>query len=522
MAATYSRRALIQASGAGAALLALNGLLTACSDDDKTSTSSGGGTPVKGGTLKVGLTGGGASESLDPYFVFLAPDLVRCFALYSYFGEHDGTATPRPLLAESVEMADSAAQQWDIRLRADLEFHNGKTVSADDVIFSLTRMLDPANQSSAGLLLPWVQLDALKKMDERTVRVSLDKPVSIFDQALFNFLSTVLPTDFDPATPVGAGPFKFESFTAGDRSVFTRFDNYFDGPANVDRLEIISFSDDTALTNALLGGEIDIASGLTATSAGVVEQGGLNLVTTPGMGWQPLTMRVDVAPFDNPKVREAFRLIADRAQIVQQAYSGRGTERNDLYGWNSPGFPTDLEQRTQDLDAARALLEEAGAADLTIELQTTAALPGQVEICQVFAEQAKAAGVTVNVNNTTADIFYSQHYTVAEFAVDTFVNLPYLNNTLQCQLPTSPYNSTHWADEEFAALYDSALAATDEAARNAIISDMQRIQHERGALLIPASYDGIDATSKKVNGLNTGEAWAYPLNGYHLERVWLA
>ena len=520
MTASFSRRSLMGAGAIGLAAFAVPGL-TSCSTSSE-SPGPKGAKPVTGGSLRVGLTGGGSTESLDPHFQFLAPDLVRSFALYAYLGEHDGQAKPSPLLAESVEPSDAKATTWDIRLRKGLEFHNGKTVSSDDLIFSLRRMLDPAMQSSGALLLPWVDAQSLKTMDERTVRVTLDRSVSIFDEALFNFLTTVLPVDFDPANPVGAGPFKFDSFTPGDRSVFTRFDNYFAGSSYVDQLEVITFNDDTAQINALLGSEIDIAGGLSPAGAAVGEQSGITVVTTPSMGWQPLTMRMDVAPFDDPQVRAAFRLIADRDQIVEQTYSGRGAARNDMYGWDSDGYLADVDQRAQDLEEARALLEAAGLTDLTIDLQTTPALPGQVEICQVFAEQAKAAGVTVNVNKSTPDVYYAKHYLSAEFATDTFANVPYLNNTLQCQLSTSPYNATHWSDDEFNALYDKALSTTDAAARAAVIEDMQRIQYERGSLLIAASFDGLDATSTQVNGLRSNESWAFPMNGYHLERVWLS
>lgn len=520
-----SRRSFLTASAIGAAAVASPGLLAACatpSQDDTASASASSEAPKSGGILRVGMTGGGSTEALDPYYQFLAPDLARCFALYSYIGEIDGQYRASPLLAESVESADGSAKVWDIRLRAGLEFHNGKTVSSEDLIFSLNRMLDPEAQSAAGLLVPWVDLKGLKAMDERTVRVPLTQEVSVFKQALFNFLSTIVPVDFDPAKPVGAGPFKFGSFTAGDRSVFTRFENYFGGPAYADQLDIISFKDDAALVNALLAGDIDVAGGLSAANANVVEAGGLPVISTPSMGWQPLTMKMDAEPFTDPRVREAFRLIPDRNVMLNQAFSGRGSVRKDLYGWNSGGYPADLADRAQDLEKAKSLLKEAGLENLTIDLATTPAFPGQVEICEVFAEQAKGAGVTVNVVKTTPDIYYSEYYLQAPFASDTFVNVPYLNNTLQCQLPTSPYNGSAWSDAEFTALYEKALATVDEAARDEVVAQMQKIQYDRGALLIGTSFDGLDATGTQVRGLNSGELWAYSLNGYHLERVWFA
>ena len=113
-----SRRSFLTASAIGAAAVASPSLLAACatpSQDDTASASASSESPKSGGILRVGMTGGGSTEALDPYYQFLAPDLARCFALYSYIGEIDGQYRANPLLAESVEPADGSAKVWDIR-----------------------------------------------------------------------------------------------------------------------------------------------------------------------------------------------------------------------------------------------------------------------------------------------------------------------------------------------------------------------------------------------------------------------
>lgn len=516
-----SRRQVLQAAAGTGLVLGAGGILAACGSDGG-SSGSGGGTPTKGGNLRVGLTGGGNTETLDPFVPLLAPDILRGAMLYSYVGEFNGEYEPTGLMAESVESVDDKGQVWDLTLRNGMEFHNGKTVTSDDVIWSFQHLMDPKTGASGAALLPWIDPKNIKKINKRTTRFTLTRPVSIFEQALYNFATTIVPANFNPAKPVGAGAFKLKSFKPGDRSVFTRFDNFYGKKAYVDQVEVISFKDSTALVNALSAGDIDVAQSVGFSNAAVVESAGNQAINTPGMFWFPLTMSVDDPAFEDERVREAFRLIPDRQQMVDQAYAGYGAIGNDLYAWDDPAYNSGLPQREQDLDKAKQLLAQAGQENLSIELATTAALPGQVETCQVFAEQAKGAGVDVKVVNRDPDTFYTDYYMQAPFSSDTFTNLPYLNNTLQCQLPESYYNQSHFDDPQFNKLYDQALSEMDETKRTAIEKQMQEIQYERGALVIAAQVDNIDAAAPNVGGLQPDLKWYAPLNGYHLENVYLS
>lgn len=516
-----SRRQVLQAAAGTAALFGAGGLLAACGSDSG-SSGGGGGTPTKGGNLRVGLTGGGSTETLDPFVPLLAPDVLRGYLLYTYVGEFNGQYEPNGLMAESVTPVDDKGQVWDLTLRDGMEFHNGKTVTSDDVIWSFRHLIDPKTGAAGAALLPWVDPKNLKKIDKRTTRFTLTRPVSIFEQAIYNFATTIVPENFDPAKPVGAGPFKLKSFKPGDRSVFTRFDNFYGKKANVDQVEVIPFNDATALVNALSAGDIDIAQSVGFSNAPVVESAGNQVVNTPKMLWFPLTMSVDDPAFKDERVREAFRLIPDRQQMVDQAFSGYAEVGNDLYAWDDPAYNTGLPQREQDLDKAKQLLQQAGQENLSVELATTPYLPGQLETCQVFAEQAKGAGVDVKVINRDPDTFFTDYYMQAPFSSDAFANLPYLNNTLQCQLPESYYNQSHFNDPQFNKLYSDALNEMDATKRNQIEKQMQQIQYDRGALVISAQVDNIDAAAPHVGGLESDLKWYAPLNGYHLENVYLS
>ena len=182
----------------------------------------------------------------------------------------------------------------------------------------------------------------------------------------------------------------YESFTPGQQSVFKKFPNYWQsGRPYVDQLTIIDFTDDTARVNALLGGQVDAIDNLpTGQIAQVQGNSQLKVLISHTGQWQPFTMRVDQAPFNDVRVRQAMRLIVDRPQMVEQVLSGQGRIANDMYAPFDPGYPTHLPQRHQDLEQAKSLLKAAGHAGLTVQLTTAPVFQGVVQAAQVFAQQA--------------------------------------------------------------------------------------------------------------------------------------
>ena len=212
----------------------------------------------------------------------------------------------------------------------------------------------------------------------------------------------VVPVGFDPKNPIGSGSFKMTDFKPGEQFMFAPYADYYGGAPYVDSLTVIEFADDTARINALQGGQIRPCPLPKSQAKVIAATSGLALLNAETGAWRPFTMRMDVKPYNDVRVRQAFRLIVDRPQMIEQAYSGLGAVGNDMYARFDPGTP-DVPQRVQDLEQAKSLLKQAGYDNnLTVELVTSAeALGGdEVAAAQVFAEQAKAAGVTVNINKT--------------------------------------------------------------------------------------------------------------------------
>ncbi len=135
---------------------------------------------------------------------------------------NSGKTVEMDLAEEVTPSAD--AKQWTVRLKQGLTFHDGKPVTPEDVIFSLQRIVDPKSPGNGASALEPLDVNAIKVMDSRTLRLPMKVPYASFlDQIcnIFNF--PIIPTDYDPKNPVGTGPFKYQSFTPGQRTVFAKF-----------------------------------------------------------------------------------------------------------------------------------------------------------------------------------------------------------------------------------------------------------------------------------------------------------
>jgi peptide/nickel transport system substrate-binding protein len=510
------------AVGAGAAfapaLAACGGGSSASSASPSPSTAA---SPKKGGNLRVGISGGSAKESLDGQVGTTEPEVANAYQLYDALLGWDVNDVAVNRLAEEVSVSPNA-QVWTVRVRKDAVFHDGKPVTADDVIFSYNRVIDPKAPKVGAGILNMLKSSGIRKIDDRTVRFTLETPDAVFNEAMANLYTAIIPVGYDPKTPIGTGPFKLKSFLPGQQIVYVPNENYFDQVPAVDELTLIEFTDTAARVNALLGGTVDAISELPPAQVAVIKgNSGLRVLDTHGGGWQPFTMRIDQKPFNDVRVRQAFRLIVDRKQMIEQAYDGFGWEGNDMYGPFDPGYPKNLPQREQDLEKAKSLLKAAGYDNnLTITLNTSDAVgSGAVAASQVFAQQAKGAGVTVNVNKLDPSIFYGTQYLKWVFAQDFFYTHNYLAQAGEATMPTAAYNATHWKDAEWLALVQEALRTSDKAKRDELVGEAETIEYNIGGNIVWAFNDAVDAYAAKLGGV-VPDKYGAPLSSWHFNRFY--
>ncbi|MFF0731895.1 ABC transporter substrate-binding protein [Streptomyces chartreusis] len=510
------RRGFLAATTGAATALALAG----CGTSGETETSDG--AARRGGRLRAAFAGGGASETLDPHLASLFADAARAKALFDKLADYGADLSAQPRLAERWE-SNKSLDRWQVTLRKAV-FHDGKPVTAEDVLYSYRRIADPKQAFRAKASLEPIDLDASRATGERGIEFVLKRPTAEFPNVLAAFGAYIVPenaTEFDDR-PIGSGPFRFVSFAPGRSAVFRRFDDHWDGAPLLDEIEFVVANDESARVNALLGGQVEYAHELNPTTARAHEGGGqIEIVRLRNSAMQAFCMKTDRAPFDDKRVREAFFLIADRQELVDGALSGAGEVGNDLFGKGYEYYAADLPQRTQDLDRARALLKQAGAEDLKVTLDTSAVAAGFTEAAGIFRDQAAKAGVTIDVRMGSKDSYWSDILDGGTLCCYRSGAMPVEAHISQRLLTDSTTNATKWRHKDFDALYQQAQSTRDRTERAAVYGRMQRRLHTEGGFLVWGFADWIIGTSRSVKGVET-KAPANTLDWARFDRVWLA
>jgi peptide/nickel transport system substrate-binding protein len=521
-----TRRNLLGGAAKGGLALSASGLIAACGSGSSSTTpvaaTKSTATARHGGTLTVGMTGGSSSDTLDPNSPVNNTDFARIAALYDGLVWQDAQTHPYPRFAEEF-VPNKDATVWTIRLRKGMLFHDGREATADDLIFSLRRVVNPKAPGASSFFLRGMETSAIRKVDRYTVSVPFSAPYSTF------FLSMdgtdtmyLLPVGFDPKRPIGTGPFKFVSFTPGQRSVFARWEHYWNQPLPyVDQLVLVDYTDETSQVNALLSGAVDAVNNLSQDVISEVSSGGKKVVVSPGGGWNPFTMRVDQAPFDDVRVRQAFRLMVDRPKMMQIVFGGHGTLGNDLFGIWDPDYDPSMPQRAQDIEQAKHLLKAAGREGLTVQLVTSDIAQGVVNMAQVFAQDAASAGVTVNLRKVTPTEFYGPNYLKWTFAQDYWYYAPYLSQVAQATIPGAVYNETHFDNPRYNALYKQVRSTLDLSLRRELVHEMQMIEWNEGGYVIPLFPPVIDGYADHVNATVPSKTGA-SFNDFDFEHLWLS
>lgn len=550
------RDALVRAGGAGFAITGAAALLAACGGSSGGGSSSGGGTgsttavstpgvhglselaggsPRRGGTFTAGVISNGSEENLFPGTSGSTPDYIRVYNLYNLLFYCDRNLVPiQPGLALSAE-SNSDGTLWTFRLRDGVRWHDGSDFTADDVVYNFKALWsNPALNYTSGFLIGLVDFKGVRKLDRLTVQIPLLKPSAQFP-SIFTFYN--FPVVKNGATkastakkPIGTGPFKYVSFTPGSRSVFDRNPDYWEGAGKpyVDQLIVdSSFTDNTALSNALLDGQINLVPSielLTAKNQLTQKQVQILEASIPGIQYM-FAMRVDTGQFKDNRVREAFKLVADRQALVDGTFAGFGTPGNDLLAPGSEYFLTD-QKRTTDVEKAKSLIKQAGMQDHKFVLPAAEAYPGMVEGATLFAQQAQAAGINVVVQQTSASTYFTpaQGVFVRSFGIEVDQVVPSLTCDYMGELTANcPFPDTHWGKQAGGAskskLINQALGEVDKTKAAELWRECQLQQYNEGGYLAWGNVPFVDAAANNIRGLKSGAGFSY--NNWRLCDGWI-
>ncbi|MHC8334429.1 ABC transporter substrate-binding protein [Pseudomonas sp. LB3P25] len=517
-----SRRNALQMLGlAGVAVAGASSLFGTAGKlfaDDEAATP-GKGKP--GGRIRVAGQTSSTADTLDPAKGSSSTDYVRHYMFYNGLTRFDSHMVPQLELAERIETTD--ATLWVITLRKEVTFHNGKALTAADVVFSLLRHKDPITGSK---VLPLAsQFAEVKAVGTHEVQIQLSGPNAELPSVLAISHMLIVPegtSDFSQG--IGTGPFKAKEFKPGVRSIGVRNTNYWKpGLPYLDEIEFIAIADEPSRINALLSGDVQIVNEVNPRSTIRIKASTKHrVVDSPSGNYTDLIIRQDQLPGQSPEFTEAMKYLLDREQIKSAIFRGYARVGNDHP--IAPGarfYNADLPQRAYDPEKAKFLLKKAGMENISMPLMCSPAATGSVDIAVLLQQSAKEAGLKLDVNRLPADGYWSNHWAKHPLSFGNINPRPNADMIFsQFFQSTAPWNESGWKNEQFDQLLVQARGETDEAKRGKMYADMQTLVHNHSGIGVPVFISNIDGVDQRVKGYGTN-----PLGGFmgymFSEQVWL-
>ncbi len=478
--------------------------------------------PKKGGRLRIAVDGGQTTDSLDPATVnnFLENSIT--FQLRNCLIEIDHKGNLIPELAESWEPAPDA-KKWIINLRKGVEFHNGKTMEVDDVIFSLNHHRGEKSKSGAKTIVN--QIKSIKSDGKHAFIVTLENGNADFPSLLSQYSLQIVPKDtsnFDDG--IGTGAYTLVNYKPGLRALTKKNPNYWkEGRAHFNEIESLGISDVVARTNALKSGQIDVMNQPDLKTIDLLaKEPNIQIVETPSTGHYSIPMLTDAAPYDNKDVRLGLKYALDRDQILKTVLRGHGALGNDHP--ISPSYKyyaSELPQRKYDPDKAKYYLKKAGFAEHIFKLHVApnAVFPGAQDTAILYREHALKAGINIKVVSEPDDGYWSEVYMKKPWFFSFSFGRPTEDWVFTVFFAAdAAWNESKWKNERFNKLLIEARSELDEAKRREIYGEMQKIVHDDCGYIVPVFNNYVLAATTKLKF--DGVASNYPLDGARLPERW--
>lgn len=458
-------------------------------------------TPTKGGRLRMGISGGFTTDSLDPASISDAFMTLLSFGqLRNNLVEINEQGDPIPELAESWDVS-SDARVWCFRLRKGVEFHTGKTLEAADVLASVNHHRGEKSISPVKSLLQ--NITHVRADGKNVVVFELQAGQADFPFVLADVHLTIQPQGTDVTSGVGTGGYQLVEFEPGVRSLTKRNPNYWKtGRAHFETVEMLAIADVNARTTALQTGEIDVINRCEPKTLHLLKRlPSVQVLHTIGTKHYSLPMHMDVAPFDNNEVRLALKYAIDREALLHTILRGYGSLGNDHpISRSQRSFAPDLVQREYNPDKARFHLRRAGLSSLALQLSTSdAAFPGAVDTAVLYKEHAAKAGIDIEVIREPADGYWQNVWLKKPFCLCSWNGQP----TAGLMFATAyaqgaPWNDTHFSHGRLQQLLKTAQAELDEQKRAEQYAEMQAIVRDKGGVIIPLFAADVCAANTRL------------------------
>jgi peptide/nickel transport system substrate-binding protein len=480
-------------------------------------------TPKKGGRLRLGMAGGSTTDSLDPATMTDAMAYNINWQIRNCLVEVDDKGNPIPELAESWESSADAAK-WIFKLHKGVEFHNGRTMNAEDVIDSINWHRGQDSKSAAkGIVDP---IADIRTDGDYSLVFTLKEGNADFPYILSDPHLTIVPAgtrgvDWDKG--LGTGGYTLAEWEPGFRALTKRNPNYCKaGRAHFDEVETIGIADVTARMTALNTGQIDAMNRFELKLIHLLKRvTGIQIINVTGTRHYSIPMLTDREPFNNNDVRLAMKYAIDREQILKQILRGFGSLGND-----HPIAPTqkyhasELPQRRYDPDKARFHMKRAGMLDNTFKLHAAdAAFGGAVDAAVLYKEHAAKAGIKIEVVREPNDGYWSSVwmkkpwvmcYWSGRATADWMFSTAYAAD--------ANWNDTFWKHERFNKLLKEARAELNEKRRHELYVECQKILRNEGGVVIPMFANYIEAANNKIRFEQPAGNWE--MDGHRAAERW--
>lgn len=514
-----SRRDFIQfATASGITLAAANTLFATVARAE----------PKKGGTLKIGMGHGATTDTLDPATWTNGFQFNMSVGMFgAQLTQIDQKTAVVPNLAESVEPADGAAK-WVFKLRKGLTFHNGKPLTAKDVVETYNYHRGEKSKSAAKSVLDIVK--DIQADGDQTVVFTLKSGSADFPYVTSDYHLPIFPAKegggIEWEKGISAGPYMLDKYEPGVKFVGKRNPNYHKSDAAwFDAVEQLSIVDVAARTNALMSGEIHYMDRVDLKTIDMLKQNpDIEIDNLTGFGHYVAPMDVRQKPFDNVDVRQALKWAIDRKELVDKILFGYGTPGNDDPIAASIKFASNPQPvYSYDPEKAKFHLKKAGLDSLKVDFSTSnAAFSGAVDAALLMQAQAKAAGIDINVIREPDDSYWDNVWMKKPFCMSYWGGRP----TCDWMFTTAyqggaAWNDSFWNNQQFNDLLSTARTETDDAKRQALYAQMQQILHDDGGVIVLMFNNFVDAHSKQVAHGDLNSNFDVD-GGYIAERWWMA
>ncbi len=499
-----SRRDVLKYFMASGATLAASGMLFG------SATKAFAETPKMGGRLIMAGDQHGPNDTLDPALFTSAVDYFRGRMYYGSLTRLTDSLGYEPELAEEVISNDDATE-WTFKIRQGVEFHDGKTLTADDVIYTMNRHLGADSVSKAASLV--TMIDRWEKVNDYEVKAVLSSPNADLPIALGTFHFKILQdgtTDF--STAVGTGPYKVKEFSAGVRTIGERFENYWGEGGYLDELEHYGIGDSTSRLNAFLAGDVDAMVNLPPKAIAQVEGAdGREVWSLTSGAYVNITPRLDMEQSSNMHLYKAMQMLQDRQRLVKGVMKGQGTLGNDQ-PINAAYFDHchDIPQRELDPEKAKWHWDQSGIGSTAVPVVCAEVAPGAVEQCLFMQREGQKIGANFDVKKVTTDGYWGAVWLKEPICVASWNMRPTANIMMTLAFEGSAaWNETRWNNDNFNQLLVDVRGETDADARRQKYCDLQTMIHEENGMSIPMHRNYVDAVASHVKGLTH-----VPLNNF--------